>query len=375
VTKKVGTMTNEERLRKTTRLQKTDKIPFAPAIIQFAATYTGISQKDFLDPVKAEEAYEKTFNGLGGWDFIMSMPSGGRTPFALKMLLPGRELPDNVTSQIKEEEIMLPDDYDYVIEHGFNALQVRLLKRTNPQQAEKEEGGRLIAEANRKSKENIDKWAARGVASLVGGALGSHPFEYFSFHRSLSKFSMDLRRMPDKVKAAVDACVPDLVENAKSVIKVTGVKRTFLANSRDAATFINTKIFEDIVFPCWLKMVNIMAADDVDTIFHCDADWLRFLPYFKEFPKGRCIVQLDGATDIFKAKEILRDHMAIFGDIPASLLTLGTPQQVTDYCKKLIKVVGEGGGFMLSTGCSLPFDAKVENVKALVKAGNELTWY
>ena len=49
-------------------------------------------------------------------------------------------------------------------------------------------------------------------------------------------------------------------------------------------------------------------------------------------------------TDIFKAKEILKDHVCIEGNIPSSLLQVGTVQETKDYCKKLIDVVGKGGG-------------------------------
>jgi uroporphyrinogen-III decarboxylase len=71
-------------------------------------------------------------------------------------------------------------------------------------------------------------------------------------------------------------------------------------------------------------------------------------------------------TDIFKAKEILNGHMCISGDVPASLLTLGTPEGVRDYCKRLIDEVGKGGGFFLTTGCECPVDAKFENVKTMI---------
>lgn len=154
-----------------------------------------------------------------------------------------------------------------------------------------------------------------------------------------------------------------------------GCRRVMFANGRGSPTFINSKLFEELVLPSWLEFVRAMADTDIDVVFHCDSDWTRFLHYFKEFPRGRCILQLDGATDIFKAKGILKDHMAIQGDVPATLLTLGTPEQVTAYCKKLIEVVGEGGGFILSSGCSTPYDSKVENVRAMIRAGNELTWY
>ncbi|MBW2370146.1 MAG: uroporphyrinogen-III decarboxylase, partial [Deltaproteobacteria bacterium] len=90
------------------------------------------------------------------------------------------------------------------------------------------------------------------------------------------------------------------------------------------------------------------------------------LPYLKELPKGKCIAQFDNATDIFKAKEVLRDHVCIMGDVPAALLTIGTPLEVSNYCKKLIDGVGEGGGFILGVACSVPVDAKFENLKAML---------
>jgi uroporphyrinogen-III decarboxylase len=54
------------------------------------------------------------------------------------------------------------------------------------------------------------------------------------------------------------------------------------------------------------------------------------------------------------------------GDVPAVLFRLGTPKDVEKYCMKLIQQVGEGGGFILSSGCSVPVDAKPENVKAMI---------
>ncbi len=372
-----GAMTNEERLQKTIRLEKVDKILSGPSIEQFAAVYAGITQKDYLDPVKAEAAREQTFEGLGGWDIMVSpVLLGGAKPFTLKTLLPGKELPDNTPNQIIEEEVMLLEDYDYVIQNGLNAFMERLMQRMNPGLPPKEERDRQAEEQSQMAKAIRDKWQARGITFLSGGCtgIGSHPFETFSFHRSLAKFSMDLRRTQDKVKAAVQACVPDIIANLKKAADDTGCRRVLFTNSRGSSTFINNKTFEDIVLPSWLEIVDALDKADIDVAFHCDSDWTRFLPYFKEFPRGRCILQLDGATDIYKAKEILNGHMAIQGDVPASLLTLGTPEQVYDYCKQIIEAIGKDGGFILSSGCSTPFDSKFENVRAMLAAGRELTW-
>ena len=59
-----------------------------------------------------------------------------------------------------------------------------------------------------------------------------------------------------------------------------------------------------------------------------------------------------------------KGHLCIMGDIPASILQVGTVQDVKDYCKKLIDECGKDGGFILS---NMPMDyARPENVKAMV---------
>ena len=74
----------------------------------------------------------------------------------------------------------------------------------------------------------------------------------------------------------------------------------------------------------------------------------------------------DALDEGLGAKEILDGHMCISGDVPAALLSLGTPDQVRDYCRTLIDKVGKGGGFFLTTGCECPIDAKFENVEAMI---------
>lgn len=79
---------------------------------------------------------------------------------------------------------------------------------------------------------------------------------------------------------------------------------------------------------------------------------------------------LDSTTDMIAAKELLQGHAMFWGDIPPSLQTLGTPEEVADYCKRLIDEVGYEGGFILGTGCDTPPDCKPENLRAIVDTAN-----
>jgi uroporphyrinogen-III decarboxylase len=267
---------------------------------------------------------------------------------------------------------MRPEDYDYLIANGFNATMDQLYWRCHPDQTP-EDKARLMAEAGKRMKPHTEKWKARGLAQLLGG-VSLRAFARFSYARSMTRFAMDLRRMPDKVKEAIKVSQPEIIAEMKKGVAMAGVPRVFVGGSRDSATFLSPKQFEEFCLTDLMEIVYAMTDDGIDVVFHLDNDWTAFLPYFKDCPKGRCLMQLDSSTDIFKAKEVLGDHMALMGDVPPSLLALGTPEQVYDYCKRLIEVVGEGGGFILSSGCETPFNAKPENVAAMVRAGNELTW-
>ncbi|MGB4504804.1 MAG: uroporphyrinogen decarboxylase family protein, partial [Syntrophaceticus sp.] len=99
-------------------------------------------------------------------------------------------------------------------------------------------------------------------------------------------------------------------------------------------------------------------------VLHLDSDWTKNLEYFLELPAGKVAIELDGTTDIFKAHQVLRGHTCIIGDVGAPLFTIGTPQQISDYCQKLLHELGRDGGFILGSGCHIPLQAKHENVDA-----------
>jgi len=56
----------------------------------------------------------------------------------------------------------------------------------------------------------------------------------------------------------------------------------------------------------------------------------------------------------------------IAGDVPAGLSAYGTLEEMEEYCKKLIDIVGKETGFILSSGCTVPADCRFENFKIMI---------
>jgi uroporphyrinogen-III decarboxylase len=80
-------------------------------------------------------------------------------------------------------------------------------------------------------------------------------------------------------------------------------------------------------------------------------------------PKGKVLYHFE-RVDMARAKDILGDVSCIAGNVPNSLLIMGTPEDVKDYCRKLIDTVGKGGGFIMDSAAIID-EARPENVKAM----------
>jgi uroporphyrinogen-III decarboxylase len=136
-------------------------------------------------------------------------------------------------------------------------------------------------------------------------------------------------------------------------------------------TYISPKMYEEFDLPYTLELVNTFADAGIITVLHFDANWTKNFPLLRAFPAKKCILHLDGFSNIRKARQILGDRLCIMGDVPPHLMVRGTRDQVAEYCRGLIRDVGKSGGFILSPGCECPMNAKPENVKTLIEIANE----
>ena len=67
--------------------------------------------------------------------------------------------------------------------------------------------------------------------------------------------------------------------------------------------------------------------------------------------------------------------MCFWGNIQASLMTTGTPQQVKDDVKELIEIFGDTGGLIVDASLGIPDETRPENFSAMVEAVMEYGGY
>jgi hypothetical protein len=373
------TMTPAERMEAAVKLKPLDRIPCAPLMdVLFPSRHKGWTISVGLHNMrKGFHAIVDVFDELGGWDGMIlpgfSLPMTPHVYSAVpigRTVNPGIELEKDDVPQFLEREIITHSDYEDLIELGWNGFRLKVKDRFNPRSDEK-----LIGWAENQMDQyryELDLWNKNGIRSLCG-ALTQSPLMLLSTSRTLMEITKDIYYIPDKLEAVMDAIVDDLISDAIEAARLSGEPGVMLVMERGGGFYYSLEIYERFEFPYMKKMVDAFAAEGLITVMHLDQDYTLNLPYFKELPPGMVVAELDSMTDIFKAKEILKGHMCIAGDVPASLTTLGTPEEVEAYCKKLIDVVGEDGGFILSSGCTVPADCKFENLKAMVNTAK--TYY
>ena len=193
-------------------------------------------------------------------------------------------------------------------------------------------------------------------------------FDVFSLSRSLRPFYRDLFENADKVKKAVEVGTDAMIKLGIANAKRAKGDRVAIFAMRSSASFISPKIFDEISFPSLKRMVEGYHAAGLTSVLHCDGNWDLMIPRFLELPKASCIVELDGATNIRKAGEVLKGHLCIKGDVHSRAACAGHRGGGTKYCGELIEFMGHDGGFILGSGCEVPITAKVENVAALIAA-------
>jgi len=360
-----------DRITRAINLEPVDRIPIIYMATAFSPRFMGMTQAEFVtNPDAPVEVTIAAMDRLGDLDGVNMMPSPFQTVklsllWLSKIAMPGRELPEDVLWQVQEAELMTVDDYDFIIDKGWKAF----LEGYRPKILDMR-----LYEAHiewiGKDFSQVPKTFRKAGYDIMACGSTTIPFESLCGARSMPKFFLDLYRIPDKVKAVMDVMLPNLIKMGIRAVELTGVSRVWVGGWRSASALLAPKIWDTLVFPYFFEMIKAFSEKEILSVLHWDQDWTRDLSRLLEFPAKKCVLNLDGMTDIRKVKEVLGDHMAILGDVPATLFATGSPDDIYAYVKSLVRDVGPTG-LLLCPGCDGPINTKPENMEAFVAAGRE----
>lgn len=247
---------------------------------------------------------------------------------------------------------MLPEDYDAFIENPYDCIIERILPRNY---AELEAPGRnmfAIAKAQKLngqvSGQNLAICAQLNekygyYTSTPGTGTGVYaPVDILTDTlRSLSGMSMDIRRMPQKVMAAVEAVYP-LNYRVGLPQKIDNYGSAFFP--LHLATFIKEKDFVPLFWKPWLRQVTDYASMGYHSGAFCEHDWMRYLDYLAQLPVDTRLQFEQG--DPKTVKEKLGRRFIISGLFPLSTLRVCSRQECIDRTKEFLDIMMPHGKFI-----------------------------
>ena len=363
------TMNSIERMECAINLEKPDRVPIWPDVTTSAAAAL-MGEKFWEVATQGYDAQQQLelrfFDEYGGWDAANpALTAEAYTIAGFKVKRPSETSPE---VQFLEAEHITYDDYDIIADVGwFDFVGGHLVYRVTDMQS-KEEYDALLGEVIGGTIRAIEEYRNRNVF-IYYAQPNNHPFFTLSLSRSMMKFTEDLFFKPEMVEKALARMTEDFIDFGVGLCKDTGVSIMKMAEERAGAYFYPLEIFERFWWPYTEQIVDAFWSEGIHISFHLDTCWDKNIHYFRRLPRKSGILELDGSTDIVSAKEQLRNHMCIASDVHPTLMSLGKPEDVAGYCKRLIDEVGGDGGHILSTACSLPAAAKQENFVAMLETG------
>jgi hypothetical protein len=395
-----------KRIEDTIQLKIPDRVPVTLSLGYFPAKYGGITCADaFYSPAKWKKAAKKTVVDFAPDAYIGIGHDSGYALEAIdfrQMVWPGHGTSPNHTHQFVEDEYMKADEYDAFLNDPTGFILQTYLPRTcgklgslqrlphlsillfSPTMLFGLPGFEEAIEALLKARQALlqrnaeigslgDELKQLGFPTFASAATFA-PFDVISDRlRGMRGSMLDMFRQPEKRNQASEKMLPIMLGLATGMARMRGNPRVFIPLHRGADGFMSLKQFEKFYWPT-LKglMMGLIDAGLIPCPFF-EGRYDSRLEYLLEIPKGKMLGYFD-ASDIFKVKEILGNHLCIMGNVPSSLLQTGTPQDVKNYCKKLIDIVGKDGGFIMAPRSAID-EVKPENLKTMINTTKEYGIY
>ncbi|MDA0709113.1 MAG: hypothetical protein O3B73_02765 [bacterium] len=126
---------------------------------------------------------------------------------------------------------------------------------------------------------------------------------------------------------------------------------------------MSPSMFREIILP---HMRQVADAITIPWVFHSDGDLTALMPDLVDLGISALNPIEPGAMDIVEVKRIWGHRICLLGNVDVHLLATGSPSDIVREVRRLLRDVGPGGGYILSSGNSLASYCKPENVRAMI---------
>ncbi|HZK25322.1 MAG TPA: uroporphyrinogen decarboxylase family protein [Oscillospiraceae bacterium] len=389
------------RYKAAVELKEPDRVPFTGLGGDVVAAYAGITGYQYcFDYELANQAALKYLKDFPSDLPMLGMPSLGNSVTSLAFFdypdlaplvssvdgptndilgvkycrFPGRELDENSSPQFIGSAYMEPEEYDELIADPAKFMFEKVVPRTTTNLQNLGSPTALAAMARlglEKSKQgaamqNMIKELQELGYAPSGRAVFIAPLDFIGDQlRDIPNIIKDLRRYPDKVKAAAEALLEPLLKMVLSG-KARGIDISFIPLHLNE--YLSPKLYHEFYWPTLKEGILGMLQEGMKSQVFFEGHHDAHLETILDLPAGWGIGYFE-KTDVRKAKKLLQGHTCIMGGIDTGMIITSTPAKLDEYIKELLGEMMPGGGFILSPNIgTLPRETPIENIRAVYEA-------
>jgi uroporphyrinogen decarboxylase len=336
-------MTGLERTRAAIRGQAVDKLPTFPILLAPACQLIGVRQRQYnLDPavmadtlLAARElcSFDGIYVSRDNWVYHQAL--GGNLIFP-------------------------EDDESFTTEALLGA--VRDFRRLHVPDPERAEGMRDLLQAARAVVR------AAGHEYYIQANIDTGPFSLGAVLRGAQAFLMDLVTENERDLHELLSFCAEVVEAYGRAMIRTGVHGIQFGDS--TASLISPEHYAKFVLPYQERVVAALKGPGCDLWIHICGKTDHLLHFLRDLPiQG---FEVDAKVPMVTARRLLGERIALKGNLDTTFLLQRKPEEVYAACREILRSGDFRTGVILSPGCAVPRMTPLANLRAMVRACEDL---
>jgi uroporphyrinogen decarboxylase len=336
-------LSGKERVLRAMSFQEVDRVPVIPVTHTCSAKLVGLTLSEAMaDPKKFVESQVKCLEQFG-YDGVWGLVA--------------TEVAEALGSEIEVQEDDIPGVGDGVLTDSTDISKLPAPDFENSVWMNRK---LEVLELLRQEVGDREIIIAPAIAPLRAAAT----------LRGMTNFMLDMIEEPDFVKELMDVCT-EHCHTAALMLANSGADMLFYPIPLASKNLISRDTFEEFVYPYLKRFLGGLREEGIQTLVHPCGDWDDRYDLLGDL--GADMLQITSLVDMGSVRDDFGDQVTLLGQVDClNTLFDGSPEEVKAESIANIKAAGEGGGFILSSDCSLPRDTPPANIHAMVDAVREL---
>lgn len=174
---------------------------------------------------------------------------------------------------------------------------------------------------------------------------------------------------PERVRRLLDFCTDAIIGICKDLFSL-GVSFT-LCDPIASGTILKKQNYIDFVYPCTKRIVDTLHDAGASVGYHICGNTTSIIEPMVD--TGIDLLSLDNLVDMEHAKRTVGGKKCLVGNVdPMGIMMQGSPTEVDAAVKECFrKAFDSPCGFILATGCDIPYDGPLENLDQFMASGRK----